>query len=142
MQDEYIMKMVSRSFDDGDKPLVIEITSVAEFTGNGDNYRIAFTEDEGERKGCKTTLTVLDGSCITIVRDGSYVSEMTIEKNIRHLSQIATPFGSFSIGASAQYIESRMTENGGSLLFRYQTDVELRPASDIEIELTIEKITD
>lgn len=138
MQQEYLIKMVSKHTDE-ESTDVVEMTSVAEFSGNSDDYVISYTEDEGDRKGCKTTIHVENGACVTITRSGSYGSHMIIEKNQRHLSQHATPFGSFSIGVSALDITSEMDENEGRLSFAYSTDIELRPVGEIEIDITVKK---
>lgn len=131
--------MVSKHTDEDNSTDVVEMTSVAEFKGNSDDYYITYTEDEGDRKGCKTTIHVETGSCVTITRTGTYSSHMIIEKNQRHLSQHATPYGSFGIGVSALDITSQMDENGGRLNFAYSTDIELRPVGEIEIDVTVKK---
>ncbi len=130
------MKMITHQDVEGDKE-VIEMTTVADFSGDSDDYFITYTDDDGELKGCKTTLHVENGSCITILREGSYNSHMIIEKNSRHMSHHTTPYGSFSLGVSALDIESVMTQKGGKLNFRYTTDVDLRPMGEIEFDITI-----
>lgn len=136
MKEDYLMTMITHQDVEGDKE-VIEMTTVADFSGDSDNYYISYTDDDGDLKGCKTTLHVEQGRMITILREGSYNSHMIIERNSRHMSHHTTPYGSFSLGVSALDIESAMTKTGGKLNFRYATDVDLRPMGEIEFDITI-----
>lgn len=136
MKEDYLMTMVTHQDVEGEKE-IIEMTTVADFEGDTDDYYISYIDDEGDLKGCRTTLHVEDGKCITITREGSYDSHMIVEKNSRHISHHKTPYGSFSLGVSALDIESRMTNCGGRLNFRYTTDIDMRPMGEIEFNITI-----
>lgn len=135
MKEDFLMTMVTRH-DTGGEIDEIEMTSLAEFSGTADDYFITYCDD-GDMKGCKTTLHVENGNCITMLRDGAYDSHMIIELNSRHISQHQTPYGVFSIGVSATKIESDMTEKGGTLRFCYCTDIELRTVTEIEFDIKI-----
>lgn len=130
--------MVTRQDCEGEKD-TIEMTALADFCGDCDDYYITYTDDDGELKGCKTTLHVENESLITISRDGGYDAHMIIEKNARHISHHATPYGSFSMGISALDVFSAMTKDGGKLNFRYTTDIDLHPVGEIEIDITIKQ---
>lgn len=138
MKEDYLMTMITHQDVEGEKE-VIEMTTVADFRGDADDYYISYTDDDGELKGCKTTLHVQKGNCITIMREGSYDSHIIVEKNARHLSHHSTPYGSFSLGVSALDIDSNMTDFGGKLNFRYATDIDLHPMGEIEFDITIEQ---
>ena len=64
---------------------------------------------------------------------------MIVEKNVRHISHHTTPYGSFSLGVSALAIDSKMKKNGGTLNFRYCTDIDMHPLGEIEFDITLEK---
>lgn len=136
VKEDYLMTMITHQDVEGEKE-VIEMTAVAEFKGSANDYYISYSDDDGELKGCKTTLHVENGSLITIRREGAYDSHMVIEKNVRHVSHHNTPYGSFSMGFSAAEVESQMTKEGGKLNFKYSTDIDMRPVGEIEFEITI-----
>lgn len=138
VEENYLMTMVTNQLIDGEKE-VIELTSLADFVGDADDYYISYNDDDGELKGCKTTLHVENGSIITINRQGAYHSHIVIEKNSRHVSHHATPYGSFSMGVSALEIDSKMTSEGGKLSFKYSTDMDMRPVGEIEFNITIKE---
>ena len=64
---------------------------------------------------------------------------MTIEKSVRHISHHVTPYGTFSLGVNAVAIESDIDENGGTLHFRYTTDIEMNVVSEIDFNITLIK---
>ena len=136
VKENYLMTMVTHQLVEGEKE-VIEMTTVADFKGTENDYYITYSDDDGELKGCTTTLHVEDGRLITIRREGGYDSHIIVEKNSRHVSHHQTPNGSFAMGVSALDIESNMTENGGSLNFKYCTDMDLHPMGEIEFDITI-----
>ena len=136
VKENYLMTMVTHQLVEGEKE-VIEMTTVADFKGTENDYYITYSDDDGELKGCTTTLHVEDGRLITIRREGGYDSHIIVEKNSRHVAHHQTPYGSFAMGVSALDIESNMTENGGSLNFKYCTDMDLHPMGEIEFDITI-----
>ena len=48
-----------------------------------------------------------------------------------------TPYGEFMIGVCALRVESQITQNGGSLLFRYCTDADMVPLGEVEFKMTL-----
>ena len=138
MKDDYLITLHTVQETDGDRD-IIEMTARASLRGEGDDYYITYTDEDGDLEGCVTTLHVENGSCITISRKGQCDSHMIVEKNVRHISHHITPYGSFSLGVSALAIDSKMKKNGGTLNFRYCTDIDMRPLGEIEFDITLEK---
>ena len=136
MKENYLMTMITHQFIDGEKE-VIEMTSLADFEGDADDYSITYCDEDGDLKGCKTTLHVEKGSIVTIRREGDYNSHIIVEKNSRHVSHHATPYGTFTMGVSALDVDSKMTKEGGRLSFRYSTDMDMRPVGEIQFDNTI-----
>lgn len=136
MKENYLMTMITHQFIDGEKE-VIEMTSLADFEGDADDYSITYCDEDGDLKGCKTTLHVEKGSIVTIRREGDYNSHIIVEKNSRHVSHHATPYGTFTMGVSALDVDSKMTKEGGRLSFRYSTDMDMRPVGEIQFDITI-----
>lgn len=138
VKEKYLMTMITHQFIEGEKE-VIEMTSLASFEGDANDYSITYCDEDGDLKGCKTTLHVENGSMVTIRREGSYNSHIVVEKNSRHVSHHATPYGTFTMGVSALDINSDMTEKGGKLSFKYSTDMDMRPVGEIEFDITIKE---
>ncbi len=138
LKENYLITMHTVQETEGEKD-VLEMTARASFKGDGDDYYITYTDEDGDLEGCVTTLHVENGNCITISREGSYNSHMIVEKNVRHISHHTTPYGSFSLGVSALKINSAMKKNGGTLDFRYCTDIDMRPLGEIEFNIKLEE---
>ncbi len=136
MQDDYIIKVVSRQTVEGEVEN-FEITTLASFEGTPDDYIISYTDEDEEQRTCKTSLHVENGRYITIRRDGECGSHIILEKEKRHISHHETPFGSFSMGVCAGDIRSTIKDSGGKLFFRYSTDVDMQPMCDIEFDITL-----
>lgn len=136
MKENFLIKMVTRQYIEGEKQ-TLEMTSVADFHGTADDYYISYVDDDGDMKGCRTTLHVENGSLITIRREGDYNSHIIVEKNNRHISHHNTPYGIFTMGISAIAVESGMTDSGGKLSFRYATDIDMHPIGEIEFDITV-----
>lgn len=136
MEENYLMNIVTNQCVDGQKE-VIEMTTLASFEGQADDYYISYTDDDGDLAGCRTTLHVENGNCVTIRREGAYDSHMIIEKNVRHISQHSTPYVSFALGVSALGVDSTVTPKGGRLNFKYSTDIDMSPVGEIEFNIVL-----
>ena len=117
----------------------LDITSHATLQGEGADYTITYPDEGGELEGCITQLRVRDGRRVTISREGAYETEMVLEPNVRHISQHQTPFGSFMLGVSALQVQSDMKKNGGTLRFRYCTDVDMVPLGEFSFDIQLTK---
>ena len=100
-------------------------------------YKISYDEQYDELKGCHTELHV-KGSCVSMVRTGSFNTEMTIEMGKRHNCQYQSPFGSMLIGISAQKVASDIIDGKGTLELRYTIDFYGGVASENELIITLE----
>lgn len=138
VKENFLMTMITHQLIEGEKE-VIEMTSLASFEGNADDYSITYCDEDGDLKGCKTTLHVEKGSMVTIRREGDYSSHIIVEKNARHISHHVTPYGTFAMGVSALDVDSKMTEKGGKLSFRYSTDMDMRPIGEIQFDITVKE---
>ena len=136
MQEDYLISIHTCQEVEGEKD-IIDMTALASLRGDDDDYYITYTDEDGDLAGVKTTLHVENKSCITISREGSYNSHMIVEKNVRHISQHITPYGSFMLGVSALSVESKMKKDGGTLNFRYCTDIDMMPLGEIEFNITL-----
>lgn len=115
-----------------------EMTTHGIWDGDENNYTIEYEEQYDELKGCKTTVTVKDRRCVSIIRKGSFNSEMTIERGKRHDCEYATPFGSMLIGISAEKVRSTIVDGKGTLELKYTINFYGGVASINELIITLE----
>ncbi len=114
-----------------------EMTTRGVFCGNDDNYTIEYDEQYDELRGCHTVLSVKNKKCVSIVRTGSYSSEMMIEQGKRHNCNYLTPYGSMLIGIAAQKVKSTVVDGCGVLELKYTIDFYGGVASENEMEITV-----
>ncbi len=136
MRKDVLLTVKDTHIIDGGKECY-EMTTRGIFKGEPDNYSITYEEQYDELKGCKTTVDV-KGKCVTMVRRGSYNTEMTIEKGKRHNCEYASPFGSMLIGIAAQKVQSDVADGKGTLHLKYTIDFYGGVASENELIFTLE----
>ena len=138
MQEDCLIRIHTVQTMDG-KQETLDITSHATLQGEEPDYTITYPDEGGELDGCVTQLHVKDGRCVTISREGAYETQMILEPSVRHISQHQTPFGSFMLGVSALQVQSNMKRNGGTLRFRYCTDVDMVPLGEFSFDIQLTK---
>lgn len=136
MQHNYLVTVLTTQIFDGDKD-VIEMTTHAGLEFSDGGYNLSYTEHSQEEGEIKTVISVDKKNVISVSREASINSRYTIEEGVRHLSHHVAPFGSFSVGISAKSVESDMNEEGGSLDFRYITDISGQPAGEVEFNIKV-----
>lgn len=97
MKKDAIIKIVSmQSTENGTESGEMSVVGTVEHE-NGKSV-INYIENNAETGPENTSITIFDGSSVSIVREGSFSSEMTVEKNHRHHTFYKTPFGEFTMG--------------------------------------------
>jgi len=135
-----IIKITDRHFQDGEE-YSAELTTSGCFEITENGCTVVYHETDEEMADCTTTLRVEGSSRITMTRSGKYNTEMIIEKERRHTCYYATPYGELIMGIYADRISNLMGENGGSLEFAYDIDINNTPASRNELQIKVaEKI--
>lgn len=138
MEQDFLIKVVTVQVVEGEKD-ELEITTSATLEGDTDDYTIRYKELDSEDNESVTTLHVENGNCINVSRDGEISTHMIIEMGVRNISHHITPYGTFSLGINAISIDSRVTRQGGTLDFKYTTDLEMSVMSEIEFHITLTK---
>lgn len=121
MKKEYTI-CISDSLESEKGDDTIEVTTNCTMKGSPDNYTIEYDEIFGEGMSGHTVIEVKNKSCATIIRSGSIISEMTVEKGKRHLCMYSTPYGDIPMGISAKEVSSSVDKNGGELRLSYEID--------------------
>ncbi len=137
MEYNYLIKIDTTQKIDGDEDRLQVITH-ASFIGDRDDYTLIYTEQNAENGESKTELRCEKSEKITVVRFGDgMTTNLVLEKGRRHISCHSTPYGTFSMGITALEIESDLDEKGGTLHFRYATDIENNPLGEIAFDFTL-----
>lgn len=139
MEYNYLVSIDTKQKIDGDEEKLQVITH-ASFSGNKDDYTIVYTEQSRENGESKTELRCEKSEKISVIRFGDEMStNLVLEKGIRHISCHSTPYGTFSMGITALEIDSDLDENGGTLHFRYATDIENSPLGEIVFDFRLKR---
>ena len=76
-----------------DEKYTVSVNGTLEY-GDG-RYTLAYTEYDGELKGCKTLVTVEGGDSVSVAREGGYSTELKLKNGERRTSVYSTPYGEF-----------------------------------------------
>ncbi len=103
-----------------------------------DGFKIHYKETGEGYEGCFVTLDVSENK-VVMKRTGALNSEMVIEKNIRHLSEYATPAGIMDLGVTGDEVYFDVTPEGGKLNFSYIIDVNGNPISENKLSVKLKR---
>lgn len=97
MSREAIIKIIStQTTEDGTDTgeMTVQGTVLHE---NGKSF-IEYTEASEEMGDELMKIAVLDGETVSIIREGGFSSEMTVQNGVRHTTYYKTPYGEFTMG--------------------------------------------
>ena len=118
-----------------------ELITEGEFSGDGEDYSIAYEESEATGfEGSKTLLTVNGQRMASIFRKGAANSNLVVEMGKKHHCHYSTPYGEMVVGIYAHKIQNTLNEAGGSLYMKYTVDIDSAYLSDNEIYLKVKKM--
>ncbi len=114
-----------QTVDENSKPDVIELVTEGTLIACGDGkYTVSYQESElTGLEGTQTTVQV-DGSCVSILREGQVNSHMVFEEGRRHLTMYNTPYGALSIGVNTRKMKVDLDETGGCIEIDYALEVD------------------
>ncbi len=102
-----------------------------------DGYVIKYEESEATGfEGSKVSLEVKK-DVVTMLRTGTALSTLVIEKGKKHHCHYGTPFGNFLVGISTDEIETSLNKNGGNIKLSYTIDINSGFISKNEMEIEI-----
>ena len=102
-----------------------------------DGYVIEYEESEATGfEGSKVSLEVKK-DVVTMLRTGTALSTLVIEKGKKHHCHYGTPFGNFLVGISTDEIETSLNKNGGNIKLSYTIDINSGFISKNEMEIEI-----
>lgn len=139
MLKEALIEIKSTQETENDRA-VVEMTTVGQYGFEDGCYTITYNEgEESGMQGSVTTLKIEGEKSVALSRRGEYNSHMMIEKDARHLCHYETPYGAIMLGVSAEYITAELDDNGGSLCFKYDVDINSSLATRNEIDIRVKE---
>ena len=138
MDGKFLLDLFSRQCIGGETE-EIRLSTTGTLTGTPQDYEIRYREEDDALHRTESVLHVERGACVTVQRTGDLSSHIVIERNVRHVSQYVTPYGTFMLGVCGLQVSSDVDENGGTLAFQYCTDIDLVPLGEIELQIVLKK---
>lgn len=138
-KENYIIRIKS-TIEQDDEPQRIELTTRGQYHVRNGSYYISYKEtpDMGY-EGCSVTIKVAqDGRKVMLMRFGKVNTQLLIELGRRNVCHYETGFGSLTLGVSADTIDSKLNEKGGTVRFSYILDADssgLISKSSLEISV-------
>ena len=137
MKENYLIKIEGVQEADGETNSV-ELMTKGSFIQRNGNYFISYRESETTGyEGCTTTVKLDRSGMVSMLRFGPSPSQLTIEKGQRHLSHYETGHGAITMGIAADEIVADLNENGGSLHFSYNLDINSSLFSKNTVNITV-----
>lgn len=132
-----VIKIKSIQREGGEKNET-EVITAGSFRKIKSGYELRYDEtDATGYEGSKTVLKILDGSRIEMIRSGTVMGELYIERGRKNFCQYGTPFGGITVGVQGKRVESRMTDAGGNVSASYVIDVNSSLIGDYDLEIDV-----
>ncbi len=123
---------------DGNDVNETEIITRGTFEKIDSGYLLKYNEtDETGYDGAHTSLKILNGSKIELLRTGSVSSELTIEEGKKNYCHYGTPYGDLVVGVQGRRVESRLTDVGGQAKASYVMDVNSMLMGDYDLTIDV-----
>lgn len=139
MKKDVLIKITDEQSSDGETEK-FEITTTGTLARGDEGFFIVYDETDGELAGTVMTLLVDSPTCVTIRREGPFSSQIILEQNKRHSCFYDTPHGGFMMGVFAKYVDTDLTEKGGTLKMRYTVDFNSGLAAENTMSVTVTEI--
>lgn len=138
MKKDAIIKIVSmQSTENGTESGEMSVVGTISHE-NGESV-LEYIENNVETGLENTRITITDGTTVSIVREGSFSSEMTVEKNRRHHTFYKTPFGEFTMGIYGNNVNWFRNGVKSVLKMKYTLDFNNGFASENSMNIYIEE---
>ena len=138
MKRDAIIRIVSlQRTENGDNSS--EMSVVGTFSYEDEKAIIEYIENNEETGPEETAITVSGSDTVSIIRNGQFSSEMTVEKGKRHLTFYRTPYGELTMGIYGTNVEFEKDEKGATLKLKYDLDFNNGFVSENTMKIYIEE---
>lgn len=124
MKRDVLLSIRSAQKFDGCDEENIDLMTQARLYERGGKFYISYEESElTGLTGTRTTVK-LDGDTVTMMRTGTYPSEMLFAKNKRHVGLYHTEFGAMTVSTHTNELKNNIGKDGGELSIDYTIEVD------------------
>lgn len=124
MKKDVLLSISAEQRFEGCKPEHIDLVTQARFYQRNGKYYISYEESELTGLQGSHTMVKLDGKTVSMVRTGTYPSEMLFAEHRRHVGLYHTEGGAVTISTHTSRVDNAIDENGGSLVIDYTIEVD------------------
>lgn len=124
MKKNVLLSIASTQQFEGCEPEHIDLMTEAKLYERNGKYYITY--DETELTGLEGTRTMvkMDGTTVSMIRTGTYPSELLFAEDQRHVGLYQTEFGALTISTHTNRLDNTIGENGGVLEIEYTIEVD------------------
>ena len=124
MKKNVLLSIASTQQFEGCEPEHIDLMTEAKLYERNGKYYITY--DETELTGLEGTRTMvkMDGATVSMIRTGTYPSELLFAEDQRHVGLYQTEFGALTISTHTSRLDNTIGENGGLLEIEYTIEVD------------------
>ena len=122
---------------EGCPPEHIDLVTQARLYKRNGKFYISYEESElTGLEGTRTTVK-LDGKMVTMIRKGTYASEMFFAENQRHVGLYHVGGAALTITTHTSRVDNRIGEDGGRLIIDYSVEIDNNLAGQHHFEMTV-----
>lgn len=125
-----------------EEPERSELLTYGKFYKEADSYILEYDElDDYKNYYCTTRLELKEGNKykVTVIKEGKISTILPIEVGKSTNCLYNTPYGSLDIGIWGEFVLASICEDGGTIEFKYQLDINSMATSKNHIKITISK---
>lgn len=135
------MTLTSVQYEEGGRTESVLDTVISYKAEKDGSYVIGYEESEATGLGGSTIeLRYSPDGMVSVHRSGEFQTNLIIREGVKHFCHYETPFGEFAVGVLGKQMRSTLTENGGTLHFRYTVDANATLLSDTEITAEVRRL--
>lgn len=124
MTKQVMISIVSKQDHLDGKPDQITLMTEGTLTADAGRYELRYEETEVTGMAGTTTVILIEGERVTLMRMGEICSQMVFEQGRRHHSVYSTPYGNLEVGVSTRSLSNSIGENGGRLDIDYSMELD------------------
>ena len=137
MKKNVLLSIASTQCFEGCEPEHIDLMTEATLYERNGKYYITYEESELTGLVGTRTMLKMDGTTVSMIRTGTYPSELLFAENQRHVGLYHTEFGALTISTHTSRMENTIGENGGELAIEYTIEVDNSMVGRHQFRMTV-----